>query len=1099
VVNLERDLPRRPTSEPLLAPPEGMGWTMLWSSEDPRYKGGGTAPLAGEHGWQLPARPAVVLRLMVPAEPGPLTAVIMVKERRMPGPMPAFLEAVVNDMASRRHFPESTYRLQFHAGFTFRDACQIVPYLHALGITHCYASPFLQAQPGSTHGYDITNHQAFNAEIGTEADYDALCEVLEAHGMGQILDIVPNHMGVAGNDNQWWRDVLENGPASPYAGFFDIAWEASPRVEMHGKVLLPVLGKSYGDALESQEIHLAYVAGALMLQYFDQDFPVAPQSYVMLLEHRHDELTALLAENPESLAEYESILTAIRHLAPANETDPAKVAERQREKEVIKRRLATLTDTQPTVREFIEHNVALFNGTAGDPHSFDRLDALLQAQAYRLCNWRIASEEINYRRFFDINDLAALSMEKPEVFAATHELILCLLGEGKVHGVRIDHPDGLYDPHQYLQHLQQQYLLRLAQRLLGTDAAYQGLADQDLDTLLGWKVTPADGLQPEELRRPLYVVVEKILGVHEALRQDWPVYGTSGYDFLNVLNGLFVDADKRGVFTRLYRDWTQDPRAFADVVYDAKRLIMQVSLASEVHMLAYQLDRLAQQHRRSRDFTFNRLRYALQEVIAYFPVYRSYITADELHPDDRYYVQQAVARAQRRNPAFSREVFAFVRDMLLLTYPAGAGEDERAAQQRFVGKFQQVTAPVMAKGLEDTAFYRYHRLLSLNEVGNDADRFGVSPDELHRVNQERQATWPWALSALSTHDTKRSEDVRARLNVLSELPEEWQACLKRWSDLNAQYRQEIDEAPVPDAAVEYFLYQTLLGAWPLEPYTAAEYAAFIERIQAYLLKALHEAKVHTSWINPNPAYDEAVQHYVANILAPTNKTFLDDFQTLQRRIGHSGLYNSLAQTLLKLTFPGVPDTYQGTELWDFSLVDPDNRRPVDYVHRHRLLRELQTHLGAAGDDRSALAQELLTHQEDGRIKLYTTALALHCRRKNPGLFAIGDYIPAQAVGAQAAHVFGFSRRQGYRAAVVAVPRLIAQLLADGHEAPLGEAVWHDTRLRVPGLDPQQSWRHVFTGELVRLVMEDGHPTVAVADLMAQFPVALLMAQPQERV
>jgi (1->4)-alpha-D-glucan 1-alpha-D-glucosylmutase len=535
------------------------------------------------------------------------------------------------------------------------------------------------------------------------------------------------------------------------------------------------------------------------------------------------------------------------------------------------------------------------------------------------------------------------------------------------------------------------------------------------------------------------------------------------------------------------------------VVNDAKRLIMQVSLASEVYMLAYQLDRLAQQHRRSRDFTFNRLRYALQEVIAYFPVYRSYITTDELHPDDRRYVQQAVARAQRNNPALSRDVFAFVRDMLLLNYPAGAGEDERAAQRRFVGKFQQVTAPVMAKGLEDTAFYRYHRLLSLNEVGNDADRFGVSPDELHRANQERQAQWPWALSALSTHDTKRSEDVRARLNVLSELPEGWQACLKRWSDLNAQYRQEVDEAPVPDAAVEYLLYQTLLGAWPLEPYSAEEYATFVERIQAYIVKALHEAKVHTSWINPNAAYDEAMQHYVADILAPTNEAFLDEFQTFQRRISHGGLFNALAQTLLKITTPGVPDTYQGTELWDFSLVDPDNRRPVDYAGRQRLLQELRTRLAAAGDDRLALAQELLSGKKDGRIKLYVTALALHCRRTNPGLFAVGDYLPAQVLGAKGAHVFGFGRRQGDRTAIVAVPRLIARLREDGHEAPLGEAVWQDTRLCVPGIDPQQAWRHVFTGELVRTGLEDGQPTLAVADLMAQFPVALLMARPEGRV
>jgi (1->4)-alpha-D-glucan 1-alpha-D-glucosylmutase len=1017
-----------------------------------------------------------------------------VEEVAMQDRASAFIDEVTKYIEATRRFPESTYRLQFHAGFTFRDALRIVPYLHELGITHCYASPFLQAQPGSTHGYDITNHQAFNPEIGTEADYEALCQALESHGMGQILDIVPNHMGVAGNDNQWWQDVLENGPASPYADFFDIAWYASPRVEMHERVLLPALGKSYGEALESQEIRLAYAAGVFTLHYFDRRFPVAPQTYAIILGYRRDELTTLLAANDQALAEYDSILTALGHLPARSDRDPARIAEHQREKEVIKRRLAALTDTQPAVREFIEHNVALFNGTLGDPHSFDLLDALLQEQAYRLCHWRVSSEEINYRRFFDINDLAALSMENPEVFAATHELILPLLGEGKVHGVRIDHPDGLYDPQQYLQRLQQHYMLRVARRLLESDPAYQAFAERDVETLLGDEMAQASGIPREGVRRPLYVVVEKILGVHEALREGWPVYGTSGYDFLNVLNGLFVDAGNRRALTRIYRDWTQDLRTFADVVYDAKRLIMQVSLSSEVHMLAYQLDHLAQKHRRSRDFTFNSLRYALQEVIACFPVYRSYIATDELHPDDHRYMQQAVLRAQRKNPAVNRELFEFVRDMLLLKYPPSASEDDRAEQRRFVGKCQQVTAPVMAKGLEDTAFYVYNRLLSLNEVGNDADRFGVDPEELHRANQERQAKWPWALSPLSTHDTKRSEDVRARLNVLSELPEEWQACLKRWSDLNAAYRPVLNDEPVPDANEEYLLYQTFLGAWPLEPYTAEEYAAFVERIQAYMLKALHEAKVHTSWINPNPPYDEAVQQYVAKILeAQTNEVFLDDFRTFQRRISHYGLFNALSQTLLKITTPGVPDTYQGTELWDFSLVDPDNRRPVDYSRRHRMLQELRTSMAAVRDDRLALAQELLASRADGRIKLYVTALALNCRRGHPGLFATGEYLPARVTGAKHEHIFAFSRRRGDRAAIVVLPRLIARLLSDGHEVPVGRAVWQDTRLRVPGIDPEQPWRHVFTGESICFALEDGQPTLAVGELMAHFPVALLVA------
>jgi (1->4)-alpha-D-glucan 1-alpha-D-glucosylmutase len=1008
---------------------------------------------------------------------------------------PDFVAALEQVLVASQHLPEATYRVQFHAGFTFRDALHIVPYLHDLGITHLYASPLLQARPGSTHGYDITNHQTFNPELGTAENYETLCQVLQSHGMGQVLDIVPNHMGITGNDNQWWQDVLENGPASPYAGFFDIVWYDSLRVVMHERLLLPILGKAYGEALESQEICLRYASGAFAIHYFDHCLPVAPQSYAFILEQRRDALATFLGEAPEPLAEYDSILTAIRNLPLRSETDPARVAESQREKEIIKRRLAALTEANPSVRAFLEDTVALFNGRPGQPESFDLLDTLLQAQVYRLCHWRVASEEINYRRFFDVNELAALSMEKPEVFTATHGLILRLLSEGKVHGVRIDHPDGLYDPQQYFQRLQQHYVLHMAHRLRETDTTFQDLCEEETSTLLDTALAQASNTAEAVLYRPLYIVVEKILGAYETLREDWLVYGTSGYDFLNVLNGLFVDAEQRRTWTRLYRDWTQDPRPFAEVVYDAKYLIMQTSLSSEVYMLAHRLDRLAQQHRSSRDLTFNGLRRALQQLIACFPVYRSYITSDAIHPDDRRYVQQAVSLAQRRNPTVSHELFAFVRDMLLLQYQASASADEQAEQRRFVGKFQQVTAPVMAKGLEDTALYTYNRLLSLNEVGGDADRFGVSPEELHRTFRERQAKWPWAFSALSTHDTKRSEDVRARLNVLSELPHEWQASLQRWSDLNAPYRCDLDDAPVPDTNEEYLLYQTLLGAWPLEPYSPEEYTTFVERIQTYMLKVLREAKVHTSWINPNPAYEEAVQHYIARVLdTQTQGTFLDDFLSFQRRLSHYGLFNSLAQTLLKITAPGVPDTYQGTELWDWSLVDPDNRRPVDYKCRYDMLRALRERLAVVGEDRRVLLQELLTHKEDGRIKLYVTTLALHCRRMHPGLFSSASYTPAQGHGAKGQYVFGFSRCQSHCAAIVAVPRLVVGLLAGNHDTPLGEAVWQDTRLLVPGIDPSWDWRNVLTGEPVVFATDDGQPSLALVELLGHCPVALLVAQ-----
>ncbi|HJT77308.1 MAG TPA: malto-oligosyltrehalose synthase, partial [Gemmataceae bacterium] len=592
------------------------------------------------------------------------------------------------------------------------------------------------------------------------------------------------------------------------------------------------------------------------------------------------------------------------------------------------------------------------------------------------------------------------------------------------------------------------------------------------------------------LRWPLYVVAEKILGANESLVESWAVYGTSGYDFVNQVNGLFVDRAAERAFTRLYQEWIQDGTSFQEVVYRKKFLILQTSLASELYMLAHQLDRLAQKSRRSRDFTFNTLRHGLREVIACFPVYRSYIAGEGPHEADRRYVETAIRRATARNPLMSRALFRFIRGMLLLEAPESFSAEDRAEQRRFAGKFQQVTAPVTAKGVEDTAFYVYNRLLSLNEVGGDPGRFGVRPEALHAYDRQRQERWPYALSPLSTHDTKRSEDVRARLNVLSELPEEWRAGLERWSHLNEPHRQTVDEEPVPGPNEEYLLYQTLLGAWPLEPYTAEEYGQFIERIQAYMEKALHEAKVHTSWINPNAEYDAAVRDFVGRILnEETGRPFLDDFRPFRQRVSQYGLYNSLAQTLLKVACPGVPDTYQGTELWDFSLVDPDNRRPVDYERRRRMLSELQ----AADGDRRELARGLVAAKEDGRVKLYVTYQALHCRRDHPGLFSAGEYLPLNATGARAEHLFAFARRAGEQWAVVAVPRLLTRLVPDVGRPPLGAEVWQDTRLLLPGVDPGARWRNFFTGEGLAAAEQQGL-SLAAADIFAHFPVALLLGE-----
>ena len=783
------------------------------------------------------------------------------------------------------------------------------------------------------------------------------------------------------------------------------------------------------------------------------------------------------------------------------ETDAPRVAERGREKEVIKRRLGALVADSPPIRAFIEQSLNRFNGQPGVSGSFDLLDDLMEHQCYRLAHWRVALDEINYRRFFDINDLAALSMERPEVFEATHALLLRLLVQGNVDGLRIDHPDGLYDPAGYLWRLQEQYALACAQQIVATDPAFRALDWHEVegalrDALTGDLTRAASGA----LRWPLYVVVEKILGAGEPLPDGWAVDGTSGYDFINMTNGLFVEGRNADAFTRLYRELTQDTRRFPEVAYQKKLLILDASLASELRMLTHQLDQLAQKSRASRDFTFNTLRAALREVIACFPVYRSYIRDDEgVHEMDRRHVDMAIRRAVARNPLMSRRVVRFIRDMILLESPDTFTVEDRAEQRRFAGKFQQVTAPVTAKGVEDTAFYVYNRLVSLNEVGGEPSRFGIGPESVHRYYHERQAKWPYALSPLSTHDTKRSEDVRARINVLSELPEEWEACVTRWIRLNEPFHIRLDDPAVPDPNEEYLLYQTLVGAWPLAPFAPDTYDSFVQRIQAYLEKALHEGKVHTSWINPNEEYDAAVRAFVARVLdRDANGPFLDDLERFQRRVSDYGLFNALSQTLLKLTCAGVPDTYQGTETWDFSLVDPDNRRPVDYERLRGMLDAVGSVAMAAVGSRCEFARSLVTSREDGRIKMYVTTQSLQCRRDHPGLFTVGDYHPLDSVGEHAEHVFSFARQAGGVWAIVAVPRLVTRLSSNLDAAPLGGNVWKDTRIELPTMPPALQWENCFTGERLEPSNHEGLLSLAAADVFKHFPVALVLGRPSSR-
>lgn len=951
--------------------------------------------------------------------------------------------------------PLSTYRFQFNQHFTFRDATELVPYLDDLGISWLYASPYLEARPGSPHGYDITNHDRLNPEIGDQNDHEALIRALREHDMGHLVDIVPNHMGIGDGENDWWSDVLENGRSSMYAPYFDIDWEPL-KPELAGKVLLPILGDQFGRVLENGELRLSFHDGSFGLSYHEHRLPVSPRSSTLILRDVHARMRQDLPDDDAALIELESIVSALEHLPPRSRSDEASVAERKREKVVSRRRLKTLHESSEPFRQAMEAAVETFNGRKGDPHSFDGLEQILSDQAYRLAFWRVAADEINYRRFFDINELAGVRVERPEVFRATHELILKMVEEGSVDGLRIDHPDGLFDPSRYLEELQSE-------------------------------CTRASG-------KPTYVVVEKILTGEEPLPEEWPVAGTVGYEFLNELNGLYVDPAAHGAMHRTYRDFVGREVDFERLVYLRKTLILRMGLVSELNVLAYLLDRISESNRRYRDFTLGSLTDALRETIASFPVYRTYIDAESgrVSPRDRQHVERAIRSAIRRNRATSRSVFDFIRDTLLLRWPDDLTPEARERHVTFVMKFQQLTGPVMAKGVEDTSFYIFNRLISLNEVGGEPGRFGVRPGEFHRWVEARAERWPLAMNSTSTHDTKRSEDVRARINVLSEMPQEWQRAVGEWSEMNSALRVESEDGdPIPSPNDEYLFYQTLIGAWPLETMDEPAAEEFIGRMQRYMEKATREAKMHTSWIDPNEEYDAGVRDFVAAVLAgagdPTSdREFLASFRAFHARVAPAGMLNSLSQTALKLACPGVPDIYQGQELWDFSLVDPDNRRPVDYPRRRAMLDAISEQLDR-GDDRGEISRGLMATWRDGAAKLYLVRALLHLRRREPELFRSGSYRGIEATGRMAEHVVAFHRGWGDREIVVIAPRLCLGLLEASGGAIPGAEVWGDTTLEVPADLVEGDWVGVLSG---RGVGGSGRG-IRIGEVLADFPVEVL--------
>jgi len=979
--------------------------------------------------------------------------------------------------ALERPAPRATYRLQFNHTFTFADAERIVPYLADLGVSHIYASPVFRAAPGSMHGYDVVDYAEINPELGGRAGLAALVGTLHAHGMGLILDVVPNHMGIEKGANAWWQDVLENGPASVHAETFDIDWSPLKR-DLRGKVLLPFLGDQYGNVLERGELRLVYADGGFRIDYWDTPFPLDPRTWPLILRRAEPAVAGALAADELDLLEFESLLTALERLPVGDDVADRESKEaRQREQIVIRHRLDSLVARNGAIASAIAGAVTVLNGDPDDPASFDALDTVIDAQNWRPAFWRVASEEINYRRFFAINTLAAIRQEALGVFTATHDLLFDLLADGLVDGLRIDHPDGLWDPRGYFRDLQRGYLLTMLERTFER-RGIEKTAERRERLVLEIDRALAGHEAASPTRWPLWVVGEKILEHGETLPDDWPIAGTVGYEFAQATTGLFVDPASRAAFDAIVKRFTGDSIRFADLVYDMKMRHLREAFASELNVLVNELSRIAGQDRHSRDFTTADLRNVLRETIACFPVYRTYITteADDLPARDAAAIRAAIGGAMRRNATIDRSVFRFVERSLLR---GGEGDGPLAgALTRFAMKVQQLTGPVMAKGLEDTAFYRFNRLVSLNEVGGDPGRFGVSIEEFHRQNRARLQRWPDSLLASSTHDTKRSEDVRARIDVLSEVPTEWRAAVNRWSRLNRKHKTMLEGALAPHRADEYVIYQTLIGTWPASGLPAEAWATYRTRMVDTMVKVAREASRFTNWANPDEAYEAALSAFVTGTLdRRRGAAFIADMDRFVERVGPPGYMNAVAQQALKLAAPGIPDLYQGTEIFDDSLVDPDNRRAVDFDRIERL-RE------GGGPDAGA-------PPSDPGWKLALTQALLRLRQHDPELFRRGEYHALAVTGSGADHVVAFARVLDGRVVVVAVPRLVTGMMGERGIA------WDDTRIELPALLGATPLVSLFGRASAGVEHAGGRTTIAVGPNAGGWPVLVLVSRDED--
>jgi (1->4)-alpha-D-glucan 1-alpha-D-glucosylmutase len=925
--------------------------------------------------------------------------------------------------------PLATYRIQFHSGFTFKDAEAIAAYLADLGVSDLYASPVFTARKGSSHGYDVVNPQEINPELGGIEGFEELVKALNQRAIGWVQDIVPNHMAFD-SQNEMLMDVLENGPDSQFRDFFDIAWD-HPYDNMHGRVLAPFLGKFYGDSLESGELQLRYEERGFSVNYYDLKFPLRIESYTGVLTHNLAQLREKLGRDDPDFVKLLGILYALKYI-PSGEDG----RERYNQIAFIKRMLWELWNDSPEISQFIEDNIQFINGEPGNPESYNLLDSVLTDQFFRLSYWKVGNEELNYRRFFTVNDLISLRVEDQKVFDTIHQLPLQLIQDNKINGLRVDHIDGLYNPAEYLSRLR----------------------DHVPDA---------------------YLVVEKILEENEELPLNWSIQGTTGYDYMTKVNNLFCQQENQSEFDAVYFAFVGRATAYEALVDENKRMMIGKHLAGDIDNLAHLLKQLSSRHRYASDFTMYGLKRALVEVLTLFPVYRTYISPEGSRKADQDCMKRVLAEAQEKTPNSLNELY-FIEKFLLLEFDDSLTEEDKQLWLHFLMRLQQYTGPLMAKGVEDTVMYIYNRLISLNEVGSHPGHFGISVDDFHTFNQDRCAQWPHAMNATATHDTKRGEDARARLNVLSEIPHEWEEQIRKWHQMNAAQKTCVEGIDAPDRNDEYFLYQTLLGSYP---FTDDEYPQFIDRVKEYLIKAIREAKVHSNWLRPDDDYENALIKFAEDLLKDPKGGFMQEFRPFQRKIQHYGICNSLSQTLLKLASPGVPDLYQGSELWDLSMVDPDNRRPVDFAQRSDFLKKIKTR---SKKNLSGLITELLQAPEDGRLKLFLIHRLIQARRTYSDLFQRGSYQKLTVLGSLKAHVVAFTRELGDMQMIAIAPRLLTPLVREG-EYPIGEQVWRETRILQPP-DADSVWHNAVTGQKI-----EGDDTLWMKEILSQFPVALLFS------